>query len=473
MVKRIIMPPEGSKRYPSVSVVFLSDCEVPYTYKKEKSGSNNLVSESDDFPPIKIGAGERTRFVSIYSVPAGIASGDIVVIGGLHFNAYKPTSAATPSFSFSCINMAKCEVRVVPQMILDMPPAQRMFDPELDLARMGVERHVSASEENAGAQGGRWTFFAVFVEKGSSGAKEGMIIGEFQVPPINDTNSYSFLPHSDNKSVAATRQDALTGGSSAEGKVVDNQFLVCMQAEGAPPIMASVRCRLYSDSIDRFHVGAFWSQLGPVFLPNLFGVALCVSDPLKTQEQMYDSSDGIHGAMHAAVSFFPDLARIAAECGIECSWTEAETIARGGLANPVAISCYSTQLPPTLKALAQSTAINLLEFKGDASRIKQGVDEGDLALYVVSNMLDKCKRDIANKKASLLETFTETNYQDNFHASGVAVAIFVVVRASCPVEGVKIQDYIKVHADLPAAVDTMSMRAARSASKRVQVAPSE
>ena len=455
MVKRIKLPPEGSKRYPSISVVFLSDCEVPYNFKKEKNGGNNHVTNKDSFPPIKVNAGENTRFVSIFSVPAGIVSGDIVVISGLHFNAYKPSNEANASFSFSCVNMAKCEIRVIPQLILDMPSAQRMFDPELDINIMGVERPQLS--------GDRWTFFAVFVEKGVGGAKPGMIMGEFQVPPFNDTNSYSYLPHSDNKStVSPVRQDVLTGGSSPEGKVVDNQFLVCMQAEDAAPIMVSVRCRLYSDSIERFHVGALWTQLGPVLVPNLFGVALCVCDPNKTQEQMYDSSDGIHGAMHAAVSFFPDHARIVPECGIECSWEEAEEIARGKLSDPSAVSCYSTQLPPTFKALAQSSAINLLEFKGDASRIKQGVEEGELALYVVSNMLEKCKRDIINKKATLLETFTEMNYTDNFQGNNVAVAIFVIVRDSTNmVEGVKIQDYIKVHADLPAAVDTMSMRAAK------------
>jgi hypothetical protein len=437
-----------------VSVVFLSNCTVPYNFKKKKNDTNNLISESDEFQDIKVLAGEHTRFVSIFSVPAAINSGDIVMIVGLHFTAYKTSEDADAMTTFTCINMVKCETRVMPQLIWEMPPVQRMFDPELDMVRSGIAADPRSVN--------RWTFFAVFVEKGVSGAKDGTIYGEFQVPPINDTNSYSYLPYTDVKNAPQMeRQDALTGGSSMDNKVLDNQLLVCMKRENEAPIMASVRCRLYSDSTDRFHVGALWSQLGPVFVPSLYGVALCVADPSKTQEQIYDSSDGIQGAIHAAVSFFPDLSRIVVECGIECSWADADIISRGALANPSAVSSYTTQLPPVFKALAQSTAINLLEFKGDASRIKQGVDENEIALYVVSNMLDKCKRDIANKKSTLLDTFTEQDYSDNFHSNSVAVGIFAVVRSTNTIEGVKIQDYIKVHVDLPAAVDTMGMRAAK------------
>lgn len=447
LIKRVLAPPLGSNRYPSLSVVFLSKCTIPYIYKKGSDG--NLVTEKDEYEPLEIEGGGETTFVSIYSVPAGVGPGDLVFIEGLFYTAWR--KADSSGKSFTCVKISKYEIPFVPTEILKIPRANRLPDVNRDVLCAGRSFDVAAAP---------YMFFAVQVTKNPVVEADGEAYGEFQIPEVGDPNGYSFVPFTEKGQQPKGRIDSLTGGTDADNKVTDNQFAVCINAyesdiDSTGAVLLTVRCRLYSDSIQRFMIGGLWSKLGPVMAPHLHGVALCMSDPSKTANQIYDPSSGYNGAMFCSVSFFPDLAVIARSCGVQCTWDEAVAISGNVLKNPSDVKCstYSNA------RVSQSTAINLMEYAGDATRLKQGADDGEIHFYVVANFTDGVRHALGEKELVLTQVFTKKFHEGNFVNSQVALAIYAVL--SDKKSQYRIHDYLRVHADLPAPIDTLRKLDAR------------
>lgn len=449
LVRGVIPPPMGSNRYPSLSVVFLAACTIPYNYKK--GTDTNTVTDQDKFAPIMIPGGGTTNFVSIFSVPFGISAGDIVAIDGLYFTAYEKADGKRGT-SLTCVKIVKCETPFVPSEIWKIPRECRL---------PSMNRDVLVSGRMFESQHAPYTFFVVRITASPSSAEDGEAYGDFQVPAAKDINGYSFVPHQENKNAAPKgRIDALTGGTNSENKVDDNQLVVCIngfdsESESSPAVLISVRCRLYSDSICRFMVGSLWTKLGPVMMPHLEGTALCVTDPSKTGNQIYDPNCGYNGALYASVTLFPNLAVTSKACGIPCTWDEAIAIGGKKLSTPNALVSGSF----SNSVLSQATAVNLLEYTGDATRLKQAFEEGEVSFYVVANFLDKVRRDITSKKSSVITVCTEPNFEENFVNSEVAIAVYACV--SEPTSPFRIHDYLRPYADMPAAIDTMRKQDAK------------
>lgn len=440
MFNKSFPPPATSpNQYPTVVVVPLMETVVPYD--GGKASDKNLVKRDAVFPDIVLDAGKKTMFVSIYTIPANLMFGDIILLEGLTFNVYiGDPNDQTGRTSFLCTRISLVRDKSL-QSLLDNVP--------LENKSLSFDRDIPSPETGTFDMNDKtFTFFHVKVTQSPPEIEDGVMYGKFMPPPEGDPSGYEFTPHQKDKSstVVGSSVLALTGGTETNG-VTDNQFFICRNGlkDTLNPYLILARTRLYKDSLDRLQVD--WLKIGSFIVPFLEGEALCIQNRNKSVGQTFDSETNVSGAIWCKTSFYPDIKAIMSAAGIEMSWDTVKKIVPGKMKDP---SRMQSELYVP-KLVVHANGINIFRFNGSITRLEKGIKDGEIKLYMVSNMLE-----------SHIETLRENSTEDNvlammsnpknFKRKEPHYEVFAVTTEATKF---RIQDYVSTIPGLPPLVDTI------------------
>lgn len=475
-LRHVVAPVNGSKQYPSMSVVPLEKIAVPYNHKKSASGKN-AVSEYEVFNDIILEAGGQTLFISMYSVPTELLPGTIIELRGITFNAYRskddPSTGSleidqTPMSceerkanpSFEAKQGGPCYQAMIPKVLGSIARENQTLHKERDVLSNYDILSMDLAKKKP------YTFIAVRVVGENVPTDDGLCYGKFLLPNLDDPKTFAYVPFQKDNKAGAPKGEvlALSGGSQTDGTpgVRDLEFFVCQNGiDGEAAFMVSARTKLYSDSIAYFQVGNKWKQLGPVFAKDLQGTAFCVVDPAKSKDQNFTRNENTIGAIACSTTFFPDLVTMARSLGISCKWEEA--LAIGGISDPTKVVSAS---PFKSSDIINVNAVNILGYSGDISRLKKGYEDGEVEFYAVSNLHDMAKDAIVDNPDRKVSTFSNNK---NFANNSPAIVIYALLKN--PDGEIRIHDYLRSTPDLPAAVDTIRLSVKRVAPEPVVAEP--
>lgn len=396
-----VAPPKKKGPW-SFSVVPLMDKEVPYGYAiphPKKIFIKDLGNK-----PIVLTKGTRAEYIAMFGGSQSLVCGNVYLFDGVCYTHFVHTDRETKvqenRRSISCC-------KIIPERDIDwqsligsIPFEHRSLNLVRDVPKFD-QQFDSICEDQ--------TFICIKVDpEGSDSANT--LCGYITPPPQEgDPNVTAYKPQDKEKDLA------LTGGTDSDDgqKVLDLQFNFVQKAQEGTEVLIMGRGKLYRDSVKKFKVD--WEKLGPTLAQHLYGDAICILNRKKTKKCIYDP-DQYFGSVYLYIHLQPDLPKIIRKCGPKMSFDRCKQLA------PMLSDMAHLEGPKEESDDTCLDVVNLLRFQGDASILEQGIRDGEIELYVISNMRMECCPSSMDED----EWFTELNVLKNFPKKERELAIFAI-----------------------------------------------
>lgn len=426
MVNRVIPSVPGSGRPTSFTVTLLEDAELPYYFKAttSKSKSKNLVTEAvAGAKSIKMKAGQKSFYVSMFKAPPHIEKGGFYRIDDFWYEMYRMNPGDPLSISFSCSRLTPIPTPNFEQVMRAIPFEDRSFNVQRDIP--GEDRMEYLADKKTDEF--RWTWIKVGAEEFGT---PDTIFGMFTLPENMNDLVTSYVPYSETEVLAPKL--ALTGGRKMVGPnetVVDNQFMLQQNEKDKDPILIMCLTKpTEEDGLKRLQMD--WKTFAPVIAPYLVGDAFGILDRERTKDaEIEEEASEFAGVIKGYTSFYPDLGKMMKKAGFKMSWKSCVAL-DARLATPSHVTADTEPLSPMW-----IDALNILQYTGDVSLLEEAEKQGWVEFYALTNRVLAPKKRLNFQATAEEQVLKELLDEAEYPGKRYTVIMAVVTATSpCPVK---------------------------------------
>lgn len=423
------------------SVVMLEDVTIPYIFKKPgPNSSNTITSPVEGEVPIVFSAGVESHYFSMYKAPK-IVEGGFYRMEDVYFEVYASAKDPNLGRSFTCARMTPVHVPDIQAVMCKIPFESRSIDMNRDIPGDDRLLYVSNKQDKN---------HFVYVKVGPQHESDGDIVyGKFTPPAPGQPVVSMYVPKMKSKvgsnGVPSAAQEsvapviALTGGRISDS-VVDNQFMLQQNKSGDASLVIMGFTKLFGESLYRLQVD--WQQFAGILIPCLEGDGFSLINREKTRDLVVDNPDFV-GAVSLSTYFHPKLSAMMRNVGFKLNWENCVKLAPQ-LKTPSIMRSERPQIN-----LTWADGINILEFAGDVSLLKQASDEGYVELYALTNCPFTPQKRMDMQKRNQLDIIAHL-CDDGEYCNGPRVtAIFAICTA---LSEYPIKDYVAAPHRTPVAM---------------------
>lgn len=430
LVLKVFDQKESNKNMLSFTAILMHETEIPYIFipRKREGKPTKPLSDASKLNPPKtnlimepvpgeistiISAGGIATVFSIYKPASSgweLEGGNFYSMDGVYYDMFKLAEEDEPKKSFSCKKITPVEV-VAEEIMSQIPFEFRSINKERDIVRASLNHRHDY----------RFVWVTVSAETQNS-----RVYGRFTVPNAKEALITTYVPYNPDKSETVAII-ALTGGKRVQGTVevtADNQFNLLQKNDTGESEMFMGLTKLYPESLLRLHM--CWQTFAKTIFPFLCGNAFALIDPTKTASIEMDDPDTF--AVCLNTFFTPDLAGIARGAGFKLQWDSCVLLDER-MQNPVEMVS-----PVRVQSFAGLNAVNLLQFTGDITGLKEAEQVGYVEFYAFTNIFMNVAARAAFQAKSEQEVITELLDPTRYEDERVSVIFAVCTETSpCPV----------------------------------------